>query len=200
VLAAERLHGDDTAVPLLAKGQTKIGRVWVCPRRSAVRGHGSSGGAVLRVARSDARTSRATFDRVAGVLEPTHSTATTASIFPTASPARSARRYAGAMRAASSSSWSTSPRTRDVARKRRRSRRSPWKPSGSSICAPGPYSRRERMAKPSAWSTQAYANGPMTAPTTPPTRAPPSCRSGFIDTIGTNLMAASDHPQSAEYP
>lgn len=29
VLAAERLHGDDTTVPILAKGHTETGRVWV---------------------------------------------------------------------------------------------------------------------------------------------------------------------------
>jgi transposase len=32
VLAAERLHGDDTTVPILAKGKTDIGRVWVYVR------------------------------------------------------------------------------------------------------------------------------------------------------------------------
>ena len=32
VLAAERLHGDDTTVPILAKGQTVTGRVWVYVR------------------------------------------------------------------------------------------------------------------------------------------------------------------------
>jgi transposase len=32
VLSAERLHGDDTTVPILAKGQTEIGRVWVYVR------------------------------------------------------------------------------------------------------------------------------------------------------------------------
>jgi transposase len=32
VLAAERLHGDDTTVPILAKGQTETGRVWVYAR------------------------------------------------------------------------------------------------------------------------------------------------------------------------
>lgn len=33
VLAAERLHGDDTTVPVLAKGKTDKGRLWVgaCP-------------------------------------------------------------------------------------------------------------------------------------------------------------------------
>lgn len=32
VLAAERLHGDDTTVPVLAKGSTITGRVWACVR------------------------------------------------------------------------------------------------------------------------------------------------------------------------
>jgi transposase len=32
VLAAERLHGDDTTVPLLAKGKTETGRIWVYVR------------------------------------------------------------------------------------------------------------------------------------------------------------------------
>ena len=38
VFAAERMHGDDTTVPVLAKERTRIGRLWVlCPRRPAVR-------------------------------------------------------------------------------------------------------------------------------------------------------------------
>jgi transposase len=32
VLAAERLHGDDTTVPVLARGKTDIGRIWVYAR------------------------------------------------------------------------------------------------------------------------------------------------------------------------
>jgi transposase len=32
VFAAERLHGDDTTVPVLAKGQTRTGRLWVYGR------------------------------------------------------------------------------------------------------------------------------------------------------------------------
>src|SRR5205085_10936355 len=32
VLAAERLHGDDTTVPILAKGKTNTGRAWVYGR------------------------------------------------------------------------------------------------------------------------------------------------------------------------
>ena len=32
VFAAERLHGDDTTVPVLAKERTRIGRLWVYVR------------------------------------------------------------------------------------------------------------------------------------------------------------------------
>ena len=32
VMAAERLHGDDTTVPVLAKGKTNIGRCWTYVR------------------------------------------------------------------------------------------------------------------------------------------------------------------------
>jgi hypothetical protein len=32
VLAAERLHGDDTTVPILAKGKTVKGRIWTYVR------------------------------------------------------------------------------------------------------------------------------------------------------------------------
>ena len=32
VMAAERLHGDDTTVPVLAKGKTDIARAWIYVR------------------------------------------------------------------------------------------------------------------------------------------------------------------------
>jgi transposase len=52
VLAAERLHGDDTTVPVLAKDKTGIGRVWVglCQGRSAVRRPRPARSAVLLLA------------------------------------------------------------------------------------------------------------------------------------------------------
>ena len=38
VMATERLHGDDTTVPVLARGKTDIARhLGVCTRRPAVR-------------------------------------------------------------------------------------------------------------------------------------------------------------------
>jgi transposase len=41
VLAAERLHGDDTTVPVLAKGKTITGRLWAYVRDDRPFGHGS---------------------------------------------------------------------------------------------------------------------------------------------------------------
>ena len=51
-LSAERLHGDDTTVPVLAKGKTDTGRIWVCARRQAFWRAGPAGGCVLLLARS----------------------------------------------------------------------------------------------------------------------------------------------------
>ncbi len=63
VLAAERLHGDDTTVPVLAKLKTTTGRLWapavgLCPRRPALRRRGRPGGAVPLFRRSPRRPSR----------------------------------------------------------------------------------------------------------------------------------------------
>ena len=55
VLAAERLHGDDTTVPILAKGKTVTGRIWTYVRDDRpFGGRGAAGGALLRLARSPA--------------------------------------------------------------------------------------------------------------------------------------------------
>jgi transposase len=42
VLAAERIHGNDTTVPVLAKGKTITGRLW-SSRRSTIRRDGAAG-------------------------------------------------------------------------------------------------------------------------------------------------------------
>jgi transposase len=55
VLGAERLHGDDTNVPILAKGKTIKGHL--CPRRPSFWRPGAAGGAVLCLTRPPARTS-----------------------------------------------------------------------------------------------------------------------------------------------
>src|SRR6476469_1126633 len=46
VLSAERLHGDDTTVPVLAKGKTSTGRIWVYVRDDTTFGEPEPPGAV----------------------------------------------------------------------------------------------------------------------------------------------------------
>ena len=58
VMAAERLHGDDTTVPVLAKGKTDTGRCWVYVRDDRpFGGTGAAGGDVLLLARPQGRAS-----------------------------------------------------------------------------------------------------------------------------------------------
>jgi transposase len=53
VLSAERLHGDDTTVPVLAKGKTDTGRIWAYVRDDKpFGGPAPAGGGVLLLARS----------------------------------------------------------------------------------------------------------------------------------------------------
>ena len=58
VLAAERLHGDDTTVPILAKGQTIKGQSGPMSGMIGRSAGGAAGGALLRLARPPARASR----------------------------------------------------------------------------------------------------------------------------------------------
>ena len=51
VLAAERLHGDDTTVPVLAKGKTDTGRCWVYVRDDAPFGGAGPPAAMFRYSR-----------------------------------------------------------------------------------------------------------------------------------------------------
>lgn len=51
VLRAERLHGDDTTVPVLAKGQTDIGRLWTYVRDDAPFGGSSPPAAIFHYSR-----------------------------------------------------------------------------------------------------------------------------------------------------
>jgi transposase len=53
VLSAERLHGDDTTVPVLAKGKTDTGRIWAYVRDDKpFGGPAPAGGGVVFLARS----------------------------------------------------------------------------------------------------------------------------------------------------
>src|SRR5438093_9536697 len=54
VLSAERLHGDDTTVPVLAKGKTSTGRIWVYVRDNKPFGGPEPPGAVFYYSRDRA--------------------------------------------------------------------------------------------------------------------------------------------------
>ena len=70
VMAADRLHGDDTTVPILAKGQTRTGRVWTYVRDDRPFG-GTDGPAALFFASPDRRGEhpRAHLADYAGILQ-----------------------------------------------------------------------------------------------------------------------------------
>src|SRR5690625_2945810 len=54
VLAADRLHGDDTTVPVLAKGKTRTGRAWVYVRDDTPFGGAAAPAALFRYSRDRA--------------------------------------------------------------------------------------------------------------------------------------------------
>ena len=133
VLSAERLHGDDTTVPILAKGQTETGRVWVYVRDDRPFGGKDPPAALFYASRDRTREhpERHLADW-AGLLQADAFDGYNRLYLPDRKPSPIVEALAGAMRAASSSSWPTSPRTRGGARRRRRSRRSRWRPSNAS--------------------------------------------------------------------
>ena len=70
VLAAERLHGDDTTVPVLAKGKTDTGRIWTYVRDDRpFGGHRTARRALLLFPRSRRRTSPAPSRGLSGLLQ-----------------------------------------------------------------------------------------------------------------------------------
>jgi transposase len=80
VLAAERLHGDDTPVPILAKEKTKTGRIWTYVRDD--RPFGGQAPAALFHASRDRRAEHPTrhLERYSGILQPTPIAASTHSM------------------------------------------------------------------------------------------------------------------------
>ena len=128
VLSAERLHGDDTTVPVLAKGKTETGRVWTYVRDDRPFG-GKDPPAALYYASRD-RSGQHPERHLKGSLafcRRTPMAATIGSTRPIAGLARSSRRCVGATAGASSSNSPTSPPMRGAARTPRRSRRSLWR-------------------------------------------------------------------------
>ena len=133
VLGAERLHGDDTTVPILAKGKTIKGHIWTYVRDDRPFG-GQAPPAALYYASRDRRHEHPMRHLKASAAScrrmPT--AATTSCTIPRARRGRSHRRCAGPMPDGSSSSWPISPPMPGAARMRRRSRRSRWRRSDAS--------------------------------------------------------------------
>jgi transposase len=134
VLAAERLHGDDTTVPILAKGKTVTGHIWTYVRDdrpfgsrappAALYYHREIGGMTIRFG---------IFGTLPAFCRPTHMTATMNFTRDRAHLGRSPRRYAGATQDVSSSSWLTLPPTLGAERTRRQSHRLRWRRLSASM-------------------------------------------------------------------
>ena len=124
VLAAARLHGDDTTVPILAKGKTVKGCIWTC----ATTGH--LGDATLRPrcimprGTGGMNIRSGIFETSRAFCRPTPMTGTMSSTSRPARRGQSRRRFAGRTPGGSSLNWPISPPMRDAARTQARSRRS----------------------------------------------------------------------------
>jgi len=160
VFAAERIHGDATTVPVLAKVKTRTGRIWtmsVMTVLSPARRRPLVCSSTRRIAPHSIPSS--ILPAIAGSFRPTPMPGSIGSTRRIAKEDRSPKPAAGRMRGASSSSLPTSHRRRATGRLRR-SRRSP--------------SRRSRSSTPSSrWNARSTACHPKRAR---PSAAGPSRR------------------------
>ena len=128
VLAAGRLHGDDTPVPVLAKGKTDTGRAWVYVRDDKPFCGPDPPAALFRYSRDRSGDHPVEHLRTfTGILQADAYAGYRRLYEPGRSPGPSPRRFAGAMDDASSMSSPISQRTRGTARARRRSHRWRWR-------------------------------------------------------------------------
>lgn len=128
VMAAERMHADDTTVPVLAAGKTDTGRCWIYLRDDAPFGGTGPPAAMFYYSR-DRRGEhpQGTWLATQASCKRTPMTGTTSSIRSDGAPGRFWKRRAGCTPDDHSSPWPTSRRTRGAepqARKRSRCRRS----------------------------------------------------------------------------
>jgi transposase len=126
VFAAQRLHGDDTTVPVLAKGRTDTGRLWTPAFARAGSMSATIGPLADRVRRPRCFITRAIaaasirkriLPTMPGSCRRTPSAATTSCTRGTANRARLSRRDVGPMPGARSSPWRISLRTPAAKRK-----------------------------------------------------------------------------------
>src|SRR3982074_2037769 len=121
-LSAERLHGDDTTVPVQAKGKTDTGRIWVYVRDDKPFGGPAPPAAVVYYSRDQAgEHPQGHLANYTGIFQADAYSGYGKLYEPAARLARSWKRPAGSTPVAHSSSWRTWPRTR-VARLRATSR------------------------------------------------------------------------------
>ena len=96
VLNAERLHGDDTTVPVLAKGKTDTGRLWTYVRDDQPFGGPAPPAAMFYYSRDRAgEHPQAHLATYTGSSRPTPTAVTASSTSPAASQGRSSKRPAG---------------------------------------------------------------------------------------------------------
>jgi transposase len=128
VLAAERLFGDDTTVPIRAKGKTVTGRIWTCVRDDRPFG-GTAPPAALYYASCDRRQEHPEqhLRQFAGILQANAYSGYNGLYDPAREEAPSRRRCAGHTPGASSSSWPISLPTHGAANRPRPSPRSRWR-------------------------------------------------------------------------
>lgn len=121
VLAAERLHGDDTTIPILAKGKTVTGHIWTYVRDDRPFAGPAPPAAVYYASRDGVASIRSAICRASPAsFRPMPIAAST--VCTRRRPSH--RLSVGRMPGGSSSNWPISPRTPDEDGRRRRSRRS----------------------------------------------------------------------------
>jgi transposase len=126
VMAAERLHGDDTTVPVLAKGRTDTGRIWVYVRdRSAGRRHRQRCSTTHAIAVASMPNS--TWAALPASSRPMPSRDTTGCTMRIVSRAGSRTHPVGRTRGVNFLSWPTSRPMPGAAKTHRRSRRWRWR-------------------------------------------------------------------------
>jgi len=134
VLAAERLHGDDTTIPILAKGKTIKGHIWTYVRDDRPFG-GRAPPAALYYASRDRRHEHPTrhLHGFTGILQADAYSGYNELYDPSRTGGRSPLRSVGRMLAGSSSSWRILPPMPGAARRRRLSPQSRSKQSNESM-------------------------------------------------------------------
>jgi transposase len=142
VLAGERLHGDDTTVPVLAKDKTVIGRVWAYVRDDRPFAGPDPPAALFFYSRNrNGEHPNRHLTGYAGILQPMLMPGLAISTMPGAGPAQSPRRLAGATAGANSSCWPISANRRWLSKRCAASTRSSRSSARSMVSPPRSGSR-----------------------------------------------------------